>query len=98
MVVEMTMIVEFTSNKNHDMKIQKRNPDFCSAFCSELIPINKGLDSIVPLTHRNQICILSDSKRSIQHLVNWYSVRDNIGVTILKKLKRLSLSHRIHFQ
>ncbi len=27
-----------------------------------------------------------DSRSSIQHLANWYRVRDNIGMTIIKKL------------
>ncbi|GFU32933.1 RNase H domain-containing protein [Trichonephila clavipes] len=35
---------------------------------------------------------------AIQHLCNWQSVRDNVGVSILTKLKRLSTSHQIHLQ
>ncbi|GFU15881.1 RNase H domain-containing protein [Trichonephila clavipes] len=37
-----------------------------------------------------------DSRSAIQHLYNWQSVRDNVGVSILTKLKRLS--HQIHLQ
>ncbi|GFU17152.1 RNase H domain-containing protein [Trichonephila clavipes] len=43
-----------------------------------------------------EIWILSDSRSAIQHLSNWQSVRDNVGVSILTKLKRLSTSHQIH--
>ena len=80
------------------VKVQKRNPDFCSVFRSELIAINEGLDLLKSITHKSEIWILSDSRSSIQHLANWHSVRDNVGVEILKKLKRLSLSHQIHLQ
>ncbi|GFW72803.1 RNase H domain-containing protein [Trichonephila clavipes] len=45
-----------------------------------------------------EIWILSDSRSAIQHLSNWQSVRDNVGVSILTKLKRLSTSHQIHLQ
>ncbi|GFX78476.1 transposable element Tc3 transposase [Trichonephila clavipes] len=34
----------------------------------------------------------------MQHLSNWQSVRDNVGVSILTKLKRLSTSHQIQLQ
>ncbi|GFV90580.1 retrovirus-related Pol polyprotein from transposon TNT 1-94 [Trichonephila clavipes] len=34
----------------------------------------------------------------MHHLSNWQSVRDNVGVSILTKLKRLSTSHQIHLQ
>ncbi|GFW72129.1 RNase H domain-containing protein [Trichonephila clavipes] len=34
----------------------------------------------------------------MQHLSNWQSMRDNVGVSILTKLKRLSTSHQIHLQ
>ncbi|GFT88712.1 RNase H domain-containing protein [Trichonephila clavipes] len=45
-----------------------------------------------------KIWILSDSRSAIQHLSNWQSVRDNVGVSILTKLKRLSKSHQMHLQ
>ncbi|GFX34039.1 transposable element Tc3 transposase [Trichonephila clavipes] len=45
-----------------------------------------------------EIWILSDSRSAIQHLPYWQSVRDNVGVSILTKLKRLFTSHRIHLQ
>ncbi|GFW83449.1 RNase H domain-containing protein [Trichonephila clavipes] len=35
---------------------------------------------------------------AIQHLANWHNVRDRTGTDILKMLKRLFLSHQIHFQ
>ncbi|GFW17920.1 RNase H domain-containing protein [Trichonephila clavipes] len=33
-----------------------------------------------------------------QHLSNWQSVRDNVGVSVLTKLKRLYTSHQIRLQ
>ncbi|GFX76452.1 RNase H domain-containing protein [Trichonephila clavipes] len=42
--------------------------------------------------------LFSDSRSAIQHLANWHKVRDGTGTDILKMLKRLSLSHQIHFQ
>ncbi|GFT62075.1 RNase H domain-containing protein [Trichonephila clavipes] len=41
---------------------------------------------------------VSDSRSVIQHLSNWQSVRDNVGVSKLSKLKRFSTSHQIHMQ
>ncbi|GFS87550.1 hypothetical protein TNCV_2941571 [Trichonephila clavipes] len=40
--------------------------------------------------------MLSDSKSAVQYFSNCQSVRDNVGVSILNKLKRLSTSHQIH--
>ncbi|GFW27988.1 RNase H domain-containing protein [Trichonephila clavipes] len=37
-------------------------------------------------------------RNAIKHLSNWQSVRDNVGVSILTKLKRLSTLHQIHLQ
>ncbi|GFU57331.1 RNase H domain-containing protein [Trichonephila clavipes] len=54
--------------------------------------------SLASLPNGKEIWILSDSRSAIQHLSNWQSVRDNVGVSILTKLKRLSTSHQIHLQ
>jgi len=59
---------------------------------------NAAIDSLVFLPRGNEIWVLSDSRSAIQHLTNWQSVRDSVGVSILKKLKRLSISHQIHLQ
>ncbi|GFT92347.1 transposable element Tc3 transposase [Trichonephila clavipes] len=40
-----------------------------------------------------KIWILSDCRSAIQHLSKWQSVRDNVGVSILTKFKRLSTLH-----
>ncbi|XP_015915890.2 ribonuclease H-like [Parasteatoda tepidariorum] len=84
--------------RDQEIKIKRRNPDFCSVFRSELIAILEGLDSIMSLSRFIDIWIFSDSKSAIQHLIDWHNVRDSIGADILRKLKHLSLSHRIHFQ
>ncbi|GFX49349.1 transposable element Tc3 transposase [Trichonephila clavipes] len=39
-----------------------------------------------------------ESRSAIRHLSNCQRVRDNVGVSILTKLKRLSTSHQIHLQ
>ncbi|GFU87096.1 RNase H domain-containing protein [Trichonephila clavipes] len=79
-------------------KIQRRNPDGCSVFRSELIDIDEALGSLASLPNGKEIWILSDSRSAIQHLSNWQSVRDNVEVSILTKLKRLSTSHQTHLQ
>ncbi|GBM24183.1 hypothetical protein AVEN_4937-1 [Araneus ventricosus] len=88
----------YIKTHNHELKIQRRNPDFCSVFRSELISIDEGLDSLSSFSCSNEIWILTDSRSSIQHLTNWHRVRDNTGMNILNKLKSLSVSYRIHLQ
>lgn len=88
----------YIKSSNYDLRIQRRNPDFCSVFRSELIAIDVALDSLEFLPHGTEIWILSDSKSAIQHLTSWQNVRDNAGISILNKLKRLSASHYIHLQ
>ncbi|GFT55528.1 RNase H domain-containing protein [Trichonephila clavipes] len=78
--------------------IQRRNPDGFSVFRNELIAIYEALGSFASLPNGKEIWILSDSRSAIQHLSNWQSVRDNVGVSILTELKRLSTSHQIHLQ
>ena len=75
-----------------------RNPDYCSVFRSELIAIDEALSLLMSLPHGIEIWILSDSRSALQHLNDWQGVRDNVGVSILNKLKRLSISHQIHLQ
>ncbi|GFX29236.1 RNase H domain-containing protein [Trichonephila clavipes] len=75
-----------------------RNPDSCSVFRSELIAIDEALGSLASLQNGKEIWILSHSRSAIQHLSIWQSVRDNVGVSILSKCKRLSTSHQIHLQ
>ncbi|GFY17521.1 RNase H domain-containing protein [Trichonephila clavipes] len=78
-------------------EIQRRNTKGCSVFRNELIAIDEALVSLASLPNGKEIWILSD-RSAIQHLSNWQSVRDNVGVSILTKLKRLSISHQIHLQ
>ncbi|GFW15342.1 transposable element Tc1 transposase [Trichonephila clavipes] len=75
-----------------------QNPEGCSVFRNELIAIDEALGSLAFLPNGKKIWILSDSGSAIQHLSSWQSVRDNVGVLILIKLKRLSTSHQIHLQ
>ncbi|GBM61288.1 hypothetical protein AVEN_253037-1 [Araneus ventricosus] len=65
---------------------------------SELIAIDEGPDSLSSFSYSVETWILTDSRSSIQHLVNWHRVRDNTGMNILSKLKSLSVSYRIHLQ
>ncbi|GFW21678.1 RNase H domain-containing protein [Trichonephila clavipes] len=85
-------------SQDHILRIQWRNPDGCSVFRSELIAIDEALGSLASLPTGKEIWILFDSRSAIQHLSNWQSERDNVGVSILTKLKRLSTSHQIHLQ
>ncbi|GFS95270.1 RNase H domain-containing protein [Trichonephila clavipes] len=88
----------YIKSQDHILKIHRRNPDGCSVFRSELIAIDETLGSLASLPTGKEIWILSDSRSAIQHLSNWQSVRDNVGVSILTKLKRLSTSHKIYLQ
>ncbi|GFT28304.1 RNase H domain-containing protein [Trichonephila clavipes] len=87
----------YIKSQDHILRIQ-RNPDGCSVFHIELIAIDESLGSLASLPTGKEIWILSDSRSAIQHLSNWQSVRDNVGVSILTKLKRLFTSHQIHLQ
>ncbi|GBM49119.1 hypothetical protein AVEN_77062-1 [Araneus ventricosus] len=88
----------YIKRHNQELKIQRRNPDFCSVFRSELIAIDEGLDLLSSFSCSNEIWILTDSRSSIQHLANWHRIRDNTGMNILNRLKSLSVSYRIHLQ
>ncbi|GFW25301.1 RNase H domain-containing protein [Trichonephila clavipes] len=56
-------------------------------------PIDEALGSLASLPNGN-----TDSRSTAQHLSNWQSVRDNLGVSVLSKLKRLSTSNEINLQ
>ncbi|GFW82820.1 RNase H domain-containing protein [Trichonephila clavipes] len=88
----------YIKSQDHILRIQRRNPDGCSVFRSELMAIDEALGSLASLPNGKEIWILSDSGSAIQPLSNWQRVRDNVGVSILTKLKRLSTSHQIHLQ
>ncbi|GFV60877.1 RNase H domain-containing protein [Trichonephila clavipes] len=88
----------YIKSQNHILRIQRRNPDGCSVFRSDLIAIDEALGSLAFLPNGKEIWILSDSRSAIQHLSYWQSVRDNVGVSILTKLNRLSTPHQIHLQ
>ncbi|GFV68164.1 RNase H domain-containing protein [Trichonephila clavipes] len=88
----------YIKSQDHFLRIQRRNPDGCSVFRSELIAIDEALGSLASLPNGKEIWIMSDSRSAMQHLSNLQSVRDNVGVSILTKLKRLSTWHQIHLQ
>ncbi|GFY28870.1 uncharacterized protein TNCV_4720021 [Trichonephila clavipes] len=88
----------YIKSQDHILTIQRRKSRQFSVFRSELIAIDEALGSLASLPTGKDICILSDSRSAIQHLSNWQSVRGNVGVSILTKLKRLSTSHQIHLQ
>ncbi|GFX51273.1 RNase H domain-containing protein [Trichonephila clavipes] len=88
----------YIKSQDHILRIQRRNPNGSSIFRSELIGIDEALGSLASLQNGKETWILSDSRSAIQHLSNWQSVRDNVGVSILTKFKRLSTSHQIHLQ
>ncbi|GBN02931.1 hypothetical protein AVEN_113340-1 [Araneus ventricosus] len=88
----------YITTHNQELKIHRKNPDFCPVFRSELIVIDEGLDSLSTFPYSEEIWILTNSRSSIQHLANWHRVRDNTGMNILNKLKSLSVFYRIHLQ
>ncbi|GFX51278.1 RNase H domain-containing protein [Trichonephila clavipes] len=88
----------YISFREQEIKIQRNNPDFCSVFHSELVAILEGLNYIESHSQLYDIWIFLNSTSVIQHLANWHNMKDCTGADILKILKRLSLSHQIHFQ
>ncbi|GFY28935.1 RNase H domain-containing protein [Trichonephila clavipes] len=88
----------YISFRDQEIKIQRKNPDSCLVFRSELVAILEGLNSIESLSQRYDIWIFSDSRSAMQHLDNWHNVRGRTSTDILKILKRLSFSRQIHFQ
>ncbi|GFX48761.1 RNase H domain-containing protein [Trichonephila clavipes] len=63
----------YIKSQNHILRIQRRNPDGCSVFRSELIAIDEAFGSLASLPNGKEIWILSDSRSAIQHLSNWQS-------------------------
>ncbi|GBM06445.1 hypothetical protein AVEN_58297-1 [Araneus ventricosus] len=78
--------------------IKQRNPDFCSVFRSELLAIDVGLETIMSESNFGDFWILTDSSNSIQHLKNWTYIGDRTILSILQKLKLISLQNDVHFQ
>ncbi|GFX49413.1 RNase H domain-containing protein [Trichonephila clavipes] len=61
--------------------------------------MHQGLQCAAQLEDRFQeICILTDSRASIQHLTNWGDIGDQTSLDILSLLHDLSSGHSIHFQ
>ncbi|UYV80964.1 hypothetical protein LAZ67_19002292, partial [Cordylochernes scorpioides] len=78
-------------------KMNRRNPDFCSVFRSELIAIYEALKSIRN-TNYQDIWILTDSRSAIQHLSHTGELRDKVSRNIIGYLQKLSKSSKIHLQ
>ncbi|GFU98922.1 RNase H domain-containing protein [Trichonephila clavipes] len=83
--------------QDHFLRIQGRNSDVCSIFRCELIAIDVRPLVFLHLFQLEKMfgyCLILEVQYSLSS--NWQSVRDNVGVSILTKLKRLSTSHQNH--
>ncbi|UYV71749.1 hypothetical protein LAZ67_9000227 [Cordylochernes scorpioides] len=78
-------------------KMNRRNPDFCSVFRSELIAIYEALKTIRN-TNYQDIWILTDSRSAIQHLSHTGELRDKVSRNIIGYLQKLSKTSKIHLQ
>ncbi|UYV81538.1 hypothetical protein LAZ67_20001475 [Cordylochernes scorpioides] len=78
-------------------KMNRRNPDFCSVFRSELIAIYEALKSI-RTTNYQDIWILTDSRSAIQHWSHTGELRDKVSRNIIGYLQKLSKTSKIHLQ
>ncbi|UYV80166.1 hypothetical protein LAZ67_18001866 [Cordylochernes scorpioides] len=78
-------------------KINRRNPDFCSVFRSELIAIYEALKSIRN-TNYQDIWILTYSRSAIQHLSHTGELKDKVSRNIIGYLQKLSKTSKIHLQ
>ncbi|UYV64958.1 hypothetical protein LAZ67_3002563 [Cordylochernes scorpioides] len=83
-----------TTNGNE--KINRRNPEFCSVFRSELIAIYEVLKSIRNIKHHD-IWILTDSRSAIQHLSHTGELRDKVSRNIIGYLQKLSIPQKFTF-
>ncbi|PRD35289.1 UNVERIFIED_CONTAM: hypothetical protein NCL1_11981 [Trichonephila clavipes] len=52
----------YMKSQDHILRIQRRNPDGCSVFRSELIAIDEALGSLASLPTGKEIWTLSDSR------------------------------------
>ncbi|GFT18126.1 uncharacterized protein TNCV_182941 [Trichonephila clavipes] len=59
----------YIKSQDHILRIQRRNPDGCSVFRSELIAIDEALGSLASLPDGKEIWILPDNRSAIQHLI-----------------------------
>ncbi|GFU82651.1 uncharacterized protein TNCV_2306951 [Trichonephila clavipes] len=84
----------------HVIKFQRRNADHASVFRMELISIKRGLSFINNIRDLavSEIWIMTDSRSSLQHLLNWSCVGDSTSRSILHLFQRLSDRHAIHLQ
>ncbi|GBM60375.1 hypothetical protein AVEN_156937-1 [Araneus ventricosus] len=74
-----------------------RNPDNCSVFRSELLAIREALNFALHFEN-SDICILTDSKSSIQYLKNWPEIREKTAQEVISKIATLSQECRVCFQ
>ncbi|GBL86188.1 hypothetical protein AVEN_131935-1 [Araneus ventricosus] len=88
----------YTETLRDKYSIKQCNPDFCSVFRSELLAIDVVLLTIMSESNFGDLWILTDSRSSIQHLKNWTYIGDKTSLSILQKLKLISLQHEVHFQ
>ncbi|UYV81606.1 hypothetical protein LAZ67_20001679 [Cordylochernes scorpioides] len=63
-------------------KINRRNPDFCSVFRSELIAIDEAV-KFIRNTNYQDIWILTDSRSAIQHLSHTGELIDKVSRNII---------------
>ncbi|GFS91890.1 RNase H domain-containing protein [Trichonephila clavipes] len=87
----------FSNTPGNDVKISIRNSGHCSVFRSELIAISGTLDHALNC-YKDSIWILTDSRSSIQYLMNWPKIMDNTGLDILSKLVRLGQRKQVCLQ
>ncbi|GFW34336.1 RNase H domain-containing protein [Trichonephila clavipes] len=73
--------------------ISIRNPDHGSVFRRELIAISGALNF-----NKNSICILTDSRSSIQYLKGWSKLMGSTDLDIISKLARLGLRKQVRLQ
>ncbi|UYV68862.1 hypothetical protein LAZ67_6001315 [Cordylochernes scorpioides] len=77
-------------------KINRKNPEFCSVFRSELIAIYEVLKSIRNIKHHD-IWIFTDSRSAIQHLSHTGDLRGKVSRNIIGYLQKLSIPQKFTF-
>ncbi|GFV60560.1 RNase H domain-containing protein [Trichonephila clavipes] len=75
----------------------RRNPEFSSVFKSKLNAIECDPEAVLNGQDLRDLCIISDSHGSLQHLCNWIADGDKAGISMLQKLRQISGSHDAHF-
>ncbi|GBM08803.1 Nucleolar protein 10 [Araneus ventricosus] len=89
---------EKASKREEERKAHMKERAKCRRPANKLLATDVGLETIMSENNFGDLWILTDSHSSIQHLKNWTYIGDKTSLSILQKLKFISVQHDVHFQ